>query len=273
MAFLPSACIWKFQDPITEVLTRVKQTAFHYIDVEPDTLSSPEALQKLRELGLKVSCVALDHGLPEGASLEGDSPDRLRRAVDHLKQALETSRELGAGVAYVGPCSNVRNLKAYCSSVVELADDASRKGIKLCVEHVPGRALPTVKETLDFLEKAGHPNLYLLLDIGHTLISREEPEEAVRMAGLRLGYVQMNDNDGKKDRHWALLDGRLTEGDLARIIETLEQVGYAGTLGLELENRRPSLISALARNRNLLMRLQSPVEIKSLKEPEERRKQ
>jgi len=273
MAFLPSACIWKFRDPITEVLTKVKQTAFHYIDVEPDTLSSPEALQKLRELGLKVSCVALDHGLPDGISLEGGHPDRLRQATDHLKKALETSRELGAGVAYVGPCGNARNLKAYGASLAELADDASRKGIKLCVEHVPGRALPTVKETLKFLEEAGHPGLYLLLDTGHALISREEPAEAVRAAGLRLGYVQMNDNDGKKDRHWALLDGRLTERDLARTIEALEQVGYVGTLGLELENVRPSLISALARNRNLLMRLQTPVEIKSLKEPEERRKQ
>ncbi len=273
MAFLPSACVWEFQDPITEVLTKVKQTAFHYIDVEPDTLSSPEALQKLRELGLKVSCVALDHNLPEGASLDGDNPDRLRRAIDHLKQALEATREMGAGVAYVRPGSKTKSLRAYRSSLAELADDASKKGIKLCVEHVPGSALPTVKETLGFIEATAHPGLYLLLDTGHALISREQPAEAVRMAGLRLGYVQLNDNDGKKDRHWALLDGRLTEQDLARMIEALEHVGYAGTLGLEIENVRPSLISALARNRNLLMRLQAPVEIKSLKEPEERRKQ
>jgi sugar phosphate isomerase/epimerase len=273
MAFLPSACIWKFREPVTQVLTKVKHTAFHYIDVEPDTLSSPAALQKLRELGLKVSCVALDHGLPGDASLEGDSADRLRRAMEHLRHALESSRELGAVVAYVGSCSNAKNLKAYGAAVVELADDAYKKGIKLCVEHVPGRALATVSETLRFLEQTGHPNLYLLLDTGHALISREDPAEAVRMAGVRLGYIQMNDNDGKKDRHWALLDGRLTGQDLTRTLQALEQVGYAGTLGLELENMRPSLISALARNRNLLMRLQSPVEIKSLKEPEERRKQ
>ena len=273
MAFLPSACVWKFQDPITEVLTKIKQTAFHYIDVEPDTLSSPEALQKLRELGLKVSCVALDHRLPEGASLEGDNPERLRRATDYLKQALETSRELGAAAAYVRPCANAKHLRAYRATLVELANAAAGKGVKLCVEHFPGRALPTVKETLSFLEETAHPGLYLLLDTGHTLISREEPAESVRMAGLRLGYVQMNDNDGKKDRHWALLDGRLTERDIARMIAALEEVGYAGTLGLELENLHPSLISALARNRNLLMRLQSPVEIKSLREPEERRKQ
>lgn len=273
MAFLPSACIWKFREPVTEVLTKVKQTAFHFVDVEPGTLSAPEALQKLRELGLKVSCVALDHGLPDGASLEGDRPDRLRRAIDHLRKALETSRELGASAAYVAPCSNAKNLKAYGASLIELANDASPKGIKLCIEHVPGRALATVKETLSFLEQAGHPGLYLLLDTGHAVLSREDPAEAVRMAGVRLGYVHLDDNDGKKDRHWALLDGRLTEQDVARTIKAMEQVGYTGTLGLELENVRPSLISALARNRNLLMRLQSPVEIKSLKEPEERRKQ
>jgi sugar phosphate isomerase/epimerase len=110
------------------------------------------------------------------------------------------------------------------------------------------------------------------LDTGHGLLAGEKPQEIVRAAGIRLGYVQMNDNDGKKDRHWALLDGRLREDDLLQTIAALKDMGYDGTLGLELSGKLPSLASSLAKNRNLLMRLQAPVEVKSLQEPEARRK-
>ena len=270
--FLPSACIWGFKEPVVETLVTIKRTAFHSIDVEPDTLAAPGAAEKLRELGLKVSCVALDHHLPAGASLEADSSEQRRRAVSFLRQGLDKAGELGARAAYVAPGASSKRLDAYRTAVSELAEYAAGKGVRLCIEPVPGKALPGAKETLAFLEKAGHSNLYVLLDTGHALLAGEDLQEIVRAAGVRLGYVQVNDNDGRKDRHWALLDGRLKEADLVRMLAALSQVGYNGTLGLELSRKLPSLISSLAKNRNLLMRLQSPGTIKSLQEPETRRK-
>jgi D-psicose/D-tagatose/L-ribulose 3-epimerase len=153
-----------------------------------------------------------------------------------------------------------------------LAEDAAGMGIKLCVEHVPGRALATAKEGLAFIEQVNHPNLYLLLDVGHSLLSKEKAWEIVAAAGKRLGYVQMNDNDGRNDRHWALLDGRLTYADLQKTLEALKEAGYEGTLGLELSYDRVSLVSGFSRNRNLLIRIQEASDHKSLREPEVRRK-
>ena len=270
MTFFPSACIWNFKDPLLETLVRIKQTAFHHIDVETEVISA-EVQRKIGELGLKVSCVALDHHLPYGSSL-GGNPDRIRKGVTYLRQALEKAQGLGARFAYVAPCSDMRQIDSYRTALVELAEDAGRKGIKLCIEPVPGKALPGAREVLAFIEKAGHANLYLLLDTGHALLSREKPYEVVRAAGIRLGYVQLSDNDGKKDRHWALLDGRLKEDDLVQMLGALREIGYEGTLGLELSGKLPSLMSSLAKNRNLMMRLQAPVEVKSLQEPELRRK-
>jgi len=260
MTMFPSACIWNYRNdrmPVVEVLRQIKQTAFHYIDVEPDTLEPPGALQALKDLGLKVSCVALDHEMPDAASLEGQDPGTTRAAIEHLKRALKKSHRLGATVAYVAPCTNRKYLRAFGKAFAELAGEAADKEIRLCVEHVPGRALATAKEALAFLAELKHPNAYFLLDIGHALLSNEKPWEAVVAAGKRLGYVQMNDNDGKKDRHWPLLDGRLTYVDLAKTIEALQQVGYQGTLGLELNRDFASLISGFSRNRNLLLRLQA----------------
>jgi len=271
MTMFPSACIWTCRTPIDETLRQIKQTAFHYVDVEPDTLNAPAARESLKNLGLKVSCVALDHNLPPGSALNGKGS--MGEALDYLKRALQKAQDLGARTAYLGPCSDRRHLNEFRSAIAELAEHAAQKKIKLCVEHVPGRAIPTAKEALAFLNGVNHPNAFLLLDIGHTILSKEKAWEIISAAAGRLGYVHLNDNDGKKDRHWPLLDGRLTVDVLKRILETLNQAGYDNTLGLELNEIRPGVMTAFAKNRNLLLRLQAPVEPKSMKEPELRRKQ
>ena len=272
MTLFPSACIWAYRSSLNEALRQLKLSAFHYIDIEDDSLNAPETLQVQKELGLKVSCVALDHKLPAGCSLEGKDEAALHKAVDHIKKALEHCRSLGANTAYVCSCSDRKYLKAFGSAVVELAKDSANKGIRFCVEHVPGRALGTAGEAIRFIEGLNESGLYLLLDVGHATISKEKPWEIVTMAGKRLGYVQMDDNDGKRDLHWPLLDGRLTYGDLSKTLDALTQVGYEGTLGIELSQNLPSLVSSFSKNRNLLLRIQAPADTKSLKEPETRRK-
>jgi sugar phosphate isomerase/epimerase len=269
----PSACIWAYRIPIASALREIKETAYHYVDVETDFLDDQAAIDCLKSLGLKIGCVALDHKLPPGCSLEGKDAGALRSAVAFLKTALGKSQTLGVQAAYVATCAHRNNLKAFTGALTELAEDAAGRGIRLCVEHVPGRAVPTAKEALKFVVGAGHANLYLLLDIGHALLSKEKPSEIVAAAGKRIGYVQMDDNDGKSDRHWPLLEGRLTLDELSKTLEALKQAGYEGTLGMELNHDRASLISGFSRNHNLILRLQATTEIKSLKEPEARRKQ
>jgi sugar phosphate isomerase/epimerase len=104
------------------------------------------------------------------------------------------------------------------------------------------------------------------------LLSKECPWETVAAAGPRIGYVQLNDNDGRCDRHWPLTDGKLREDDVRRTITALAESGYGGTLGLELNPDRTGLVSGFSKNRNLVLRLQAAGEVKSFKEPETRRK-
>lgn len=261
MSIFPSACIWSCRSPIEQALRSIKITAFHYIDVAPDTLDGPGARQIQKDLGLKVSCVELDHKLPSGSSWDGKDDGAFRKSVEYLKQALQKGQSLEASTAYVGSCGNQKYLKRFGVALSELAAEAAKRGMKLCLEHVPGRALSTAKETLAFLEELGHPNLYLLLDVGHTLLSKEKPVEIIEAAGKRLGYVQLNDNDGKKDRHWALLDGLLTRDELARTLRALVKIGYEGTLGLEIyEQHHVSAVSYFSKNHNLVHRLLLDIE-------------
>ena len=272
MTIFPSACTWLYRIPPVEALNDVKVAAFHYVDVEFETLDVPGVRDAITQLGLKVSCVALDHNLPRDCSLEGDDPAALRKAIEYLKPGLDKCVMVGARVAYVASCRNRKNLRSFGVAVKELAELAGLKGIKFCIEHGPGRALSTAREALAFVEVGQQSNLNLLLDVGHALISKEKPHEIVTAAGKRLGSVQFNDNDGKRDRHWALLDGRLRHEDIAMTLEALERIGYDGTLGLEIRNDRASVGGGLSRSRNLLLRMQLTEEAKSLKEPETRRK-
>ena len=261
MQLFPSACIWLHEPPIDEALKRLKITAYHFVDASPSALEAPGVQDTLKGLGLKVSCVVLDSDLPSGLSLDGKEDGTRRKTVEHLKQALKKCESVGAQVAYVCSCADKRQLDRFGQILPELAEEAAQHGIKLCIEHVPGRALPAAAGALAFVEKVGHPNLYLLLDVGHTLLSKEKPWEIIEAAGKRLGYVQLNDNDGKKDRHWALLDGRLTMEDLIKTLAALKKAGYGSTLGLELKPKpRISLISDFSRNHNLIMRILGELE-------------
>ncbi len=273
MTLFPSACVWGYRTPSASVLHEIKNAGFHYVDIETEWLDVPGVSEALKETGLKVSCVALDHSLPAGCSMEGGDSGALRKALDYMKRGLGRCHTIGAPVAYLASCRNRKNLKVFGAAVEELAKEADLRKIRLCIEHMPGHALGSARETLSFVEGSQLPGLYLLLDTGHALISGELPWEVISAAGRRLGYIQMIDNDGKRDKHWALLDGRMNRTDLVKILEALQQINYDGTLGLELNDDRASVICGLSKNRNLLLRLQLTAEPKSMKEPETRRKQ
>jgi len=71
----------------------------------------------------------------------------------------------------------------------EAPDPAQPFFQQLCVEHFPGSALPTAARTLDWLRANELDQLSLLLDLGHSLISRENPCVVVDQAGA---LVQKN---------------------------------------------------------------------------------
>jgi sugar phosphate isomerase/epimerase len=266
MTMFPSACVWH-SDSTVDALRQIKQTAFHFVDLDPGTLEDSRALEAIRELGLKVSCVALDRRSGgEKAQNYGSG------FVNPLKQRLGRTAEAGARFAYIKPFSSGKDEKPFAAAALQLADAAAASGIRLCIENTPGSALRSAHQTLTFVERLDHPNIFLLLDVGHALLANETASDVIAAAGKRLGYIQLNDNDGRQDRHWPLLEGRLTVGEIARILRALMAAGYDGTLGLELARDQAGVISGLSKNRNLLLRMQEEGEPKSLKEPEARRK-
>ena len=252
-----SCCIWALSGPEHEVLSEVARLGFTAIDVQPHMLATEAARKANQSLGFTVTCMAASFDMPPGAAL--DSPDEAARvhAIEHLKRAIDHGATLGAKAAYVvpGDDGSAPVLERYARSLQTAATHAQSAGLKLCIEHFPGRALPTAAATLGFIRQIGHPNLYLLLDIGHLQMSGEAPASIIRAAADRLGYVHLDDNDGRGDLHWSLLDGVLTEESLRQTFAALQEIDYDGPVSLELSPALANPAAALRRSREIVLKI------------------
>ena len=253
-----ACCIWALTLPELDLLRRVHDLGFTWIDIQPGHLQTLESQLLAQELGLRVSCLGASFGMPANASLDHFDDTVRQVALDHVKDAIISAERAAADSVYVVPCKDARPdaIERYAESVTWLADVAAERNIKFAIEHFPGTALPTAGETLEFIQALNHSNLFLLYDSGHIQMSCEDPGTVIRNAGDRLGYVHFDDNDGVSDLHWSLLDGVMTEESLVSTFTALEAIGYQGAVSLELNSKLPNVARSLKFSRDILLRTQ-----------------
>ena len=244
-----SCCAWALTGSEEDTLAALAAMGFRSIDVQAKTFDSPASRARIDDLGLSVSCLALCFNMEEGAALDGATAGARQAALDHCREALEQAAALGADTAYVVPGTDPAALPRFGEALGQVADWAATHGIRLGVEHFPGKALPTAAGTLEYLARLNHPNLYLLLDIGHLQMSKEAPTAVIAAAGDRLGYVHLDDNDGEADLHWPLLAGVLTEATLEETFAALALSPYTGPASIELSPQLPDPTAALTQSR------------------------
>jgi sugar phosphate isomerase/epimerase len=240
-----------------EVLAQIAALGFSHVDLVAEVDRPAAHREALADSGLLVSCMALGRHLPPGHTLDAADVGVRRATLELLQRQVADAACLGATTAYLVPGTNADTTALICfaEGCALLADYAAARMVRLCVEHIPGRALPTAARTLDWLEQVGHAHLGLLLDVGHCLISGEDAAAVAQRAGERLGYIHLDDNDGFGDLHWPLFTGRLTQQQLADVMTALRTIGYRGALALELNPATPRPVDALCDGKILVERL------------------
>lgn len=249
-----SAMLTSLPHPFAEALRVVRDLGFTHADVVA-AIDRPEVEREaLADSGLLVGCAAVGRGLPPDHTLDAPDMEARRAALEEMKRQVTDAAQLGAAVCYIVPGTDASadGLARFADACCLLADHAAGHMLPLCVEHIPRRALPTVAATLDWLRWTGHDNLRLLLDVGHCLISEEDPAAAVARAGERLGYVHLDDNDSVGDLHWPLLTGRLTADMLEAVLIVLKGDSYSGGLALELSPTSADPVRALREGRTIV---------------------
>ncbi len=239
-------CLWGLPDDPAVATAFAAGAGFQSVDVRPGYGRLPAA-----ERTLPVTCMAVAHLMPEGALLDAISASARQVAVDHVRTGILEAQSLGIPDVYLAPPAtpDAPALAAYRESALSLADDARRAGVRLGIEHFPGRGLATVRETLDFITTCGHDNLYMLLDVGHNQIAGESVAESIEAAGDRLQYVHVNDNDAQSDLHLGLLEGVQDEAWVSDALRAVDAAPYEGPVSVEvnmaLHDPRASAASSL----------------------------
>ena len=247
-------CVWALSGDDETVLNQLADLGLRQIDIQPGHFTKPESQRLIQQLGLTISCMAASFGIPQDTTLSSADKSAAKQAFDAIVKALERASDLGVDTSYIIPDldKSEEALSRYGDAVIALAEHGAKLGTKLCIEHFPGRALPTIQGTLDFIHAIGHSNLYLLYDIGHAQMSQEAFPASIEAAGAKLGYFHLDDNDGVGDLHWALLDGVMTDATLRGGLDALPRIGYTGPTSLELHWELPNPLDALRRSIDLL---------------------
>ncbi|MCY3958119.1 MAG: sugar phosphate isomerase/epimerase [Chloroflexi bacterium] len=245
-------CLWGLPEDPAVATAFAAEAGFQSVDVRPGYSKLPDS-----ERTLPVTCMAVAHLMPDGALLDAIPKSARKAAVDHVRAGILEAQSLDIPDVYLAPPAtpDAEALAAYRESALTLADEAKRAGIRLGIEHFPGRGLPTVRETLDFITACGHDNLYMVLDIGHNQIAGESVAGSIQAAGDRLQYVHVNDNDAQSDLHLGLLEGVQDEAWVSDALRAVVESDYDGPVSVEvnmaLDDPRTSAVSSLSIIRRL----------------------
>ena len=232
-------------------LSALANLGFQFVDICPTMQTTSDAKSSLASLSMDVCCLSLSHEAPPESSFDSEDEDRVAPVENHTSQGIEHAAKLGAEYAYVVPPKHKDQdtLPILSQRYRQLAELGQSQGLKIAIEHFPGTVLPTVKATLEFIETVDHPNLYLLFDIGHAQMSEENPADVLPLAGDRLAYIHLDDNDGKGDLHLALTDGIQTEESLNAFFSLTKDIGYNEHFSLEMHPTLPNPLDAIRRSK------------------------
>lgn len=236
------------------MLEAMAELGFQSVDIQPTMQRSESSRSALQSLGLNITCVSLSHFAPPEATFHTRDNNSVQALMDYLKDGIDHTATLGIDRAYVvpGKADDALTASDFAPHYAELAEYGQAKGVKIGIEHFPKTALPTIRETLEFIKFVGHANLYLLFDIGHAQISSEDPAEWLPQAGDRLCYVHLDDNDGIEDLHLPLTEGVQSRSDLEQLFRTLKTMHYDGPISLELHPRLSNPFQALQRGKTIV---------------------
>ena len=237
----------KTRIPESKSLSSLAQLGFAHVDIFPKMQRSDTARSALTDLGIDVCCLSLSHEAPPDSSFDSEDEDWVAPLENHTRRGIEHAAKLGAECAYVVPPKpkDQDTLPILSQRYRQLAELGQSEGLKIALEHFPGTVLPTVKATLEFIKYVDHPNLYLLFDIGHAQMSNEDPADVLPLAGDRLAYIHLDDNDGKGDLHLALTEGMQTKDSLSTFFSVTRDIGYTGPFSLEMHPTLPDPLDAI----------------------------
>ena len=121
--------------------------------------------------------------------------------------------------------------------MADLLSHLEKYGVKAALENLlPGSISADLGELVSNVNEINHPQIGVCLDTGHLNVMKGRPADAVRAIGTKLFALHVHDNKGQGDQHQPPFEGN---ADWSGFVKALEEVGYMGTLNLEVFDQAP----------------------------------
>jgi len=172
-------------------------------------------------------------------------------AIDRVKAALDMGARFNVPISVLWPATDGNDFPLqsdymglydrYVDSVGQILGYLHQNGYKtkVCIEPKPFEPrsyimMGTTAQALCLVNEINDPNFGLNLDIGHSLIAKENLEDQLSMIGRyrKLYHTHFNDNDQQCDAD--LPPGTVNFTRLVTVLYILDEMQYDGWFGLDL---------------------------------------
>ena len=184
-------------------------------------------------------------------TLLSPEPGEARRRLEFLQRSVDIARELNAeAVSFwsgtpTDAAPAAEQLERLAAGCRELCRYAADQGVRLAFEPEPGMFVDTMTRFADLQARVDHPSFGLTLDLGHLHCQGEVPiAEHLRRWRHLLWNVHIEDMRRGVHEHLFFGEGEI---DFGPVLRTLEEIGYAGGVHVELSRHSHDAVNTARR--------------------------
>ena len=212
-------------------------------------------------LGLAVACVCvawpnlLSETPYEPTIINGDAKGRQAR-IDSLKRTIEVAH------MFDSPCINMVSGFPFEGVSPERSREYLLEGINtllpelgktvMAIEPEPDFFVETTTDAISVIKELNSPNFGLTMDIGHVIISEDDPYGAIERALPYTSHMHVEDIKDKVHAHLSLGEGDI---DFKRVAAAIKAANYPHYISVELQNHLDKWQRALYESRDYLREL------------------
>ena len=208
-------------------------------EVEPDRYAALLRGNGLRQISIGAPACDYKAGEP-GFSLTPSLKSEFNRSIDTV---IGYAKTIGCTNVHVfaGPrahdVSRELAFETYCNRIAEAHDKLQAEGLDVVIEAVnskdfKGYFIDHLGILLRALELIDRPNAKIIMDVYHAHVNGEDPIDFIENHSDRIAHIQLADYPGRHEPGTGKIDFK-------KIFETLRNVQYAGSIGLEYVPTRP----------------------------------
>jgi len=227
-----------------EAIKAVEFTSTDFDDSPPEKISSLLKENNLRVAGILVNTFSSKWKL---GSLSNQDEDLRNETIEEVRRTVKISDKLGCdditlwlgsdGFDYPFQVDYQKQLTLLLGTIGKLAEEFPNKRFALEYKLKEPRKylfISSAMKALWLTKKLGKDNVGVLVDFGHSLMSKENPAEVISILGEEKKLFGIHLNDAYREWDDDLVVGSVNLWDTLEFIYYLDKIGYEGWLSFDI---------------------------------------